>query len=310
MIVTYRSKQLPISLIIPVHDEVSYLAKFLGVVSKLDPSPSEILVIKTLNLSEIDSLLDRCVAELHLEVRVFAVAGSFPGEARNFGVAQASFDWIAFLDAGVYPPKEWLASIWEQSQTSSCDLVSGSCRFVPDQGFPAMVCASSYGTKTIRAVLPGSLIARSIFDKVGFFPADARSGEDIAWFKLAKEFEIQTTVCESCILEYRHFEPSVNRALKKAFLYEIGARTGFRTFCLFGYVSIYPLALFYTEIAISCLISYLMARGVVDPLRRSGWGWGSTSQIVLMPLFIALLDAVKAVGHLKGIMRCKSKPNS
>ena len=303
-----RSKKLPISLVVPVHDEILYLTEFFKAVGELDPIASDILIIKTLDSVEINILLDHCLAEFNLKVRKFTLTGAYPGEARNYGIARANFDRIAFLDVGVYPPANWLDLIWRQSLTTGCGLVFGSCRFVPDAGLPAMVCASSYGTKNNRTVLPGSLIAKSIFDKVGVFRDGVRSGEDIAWFNEVNVREIPTDVCDAAVLEYRHFERTMTRVCHKAFVYEISGKRGFRTCILLGYFGTYPLAFFHTELAITCLTSYLALRGVIDPIRRSGYKWGSASQMILMPFFVGVLDAVKAIGHLIGLVGFRLKP--
>ena len=53
-----RSKKLPISLVVPVHDEILYLTEFFKAVGELDPIASDILIIKTLDSVEINILLD------------------------------------------------------------------------------------------------------------------------------------------------------------------------------------------------------------------------------------------------------------
>ena len=44
-------------------------------------------------------------------VRLLEIGPGFPGRARNRGIDEARYDWVALIDAGCIPRPEWLAAL-------------------------------------------------------------------------------------------------------------------------------------------------------------------------------------------------------
>jgi hypothetical protein len=112
---------------------------------------------------------------------------------------------------------------------------------------------------------------------------------------------------------YSHFPESLPAAAAKWFEYERhAARAGLhRGMMLAGTIAgLVAIAAFLASPAAGfaiCLL-YLLARGVLDPIRRSAsWSWwaGHPAAIVLAPLCASAIDAAKFAGQVAGRLKGK-----
>lgn len=303
---------LPISVVIPVRNESSTLDELFSALLALLPRPAEVVFVDTgstdASVGQISAWIE--LAEtIGLAGQLCRHPGGFPGAARNTGVAAASQEWIAFLDAGITPMPGWLGALWLCREQHQSEVVYGVCRFTSESRLGQMLCAASYSTGRMLPVLPASLFHRKLFQKIGGFEVSLRSGEDILWRNALVKAGVLIPTCDSAIVEYRHFPPSIIQAMRKWFIYErsavvagVGGR--FRTAILWALLAIcvaMPLAF---QVAGPLLLAYLLARGVVDPLRRSSgkrW-WQAWWQVALEPFIVLLLDLASALGRLSVLL--------
>lgn len=303
---------LPVSLVIPVRNEASTISETLDGILALSTLPSEIIFVDTGSTDKSVSLIESWssrAAQMGIRFTLIHHPGGYPGAARNSGVRQATFEWIAFLDVGIKPEADWLSKLWDCMQDNQAQAVYGMCQFSDEHPFGRLICAVSYGQGNRAPVLPASLFHKDVFLKAGYFEEHLRSGEDLLWNQRIFAENIPAVTCRETAVHYQHFPTSLWAAVKKWFTYEqsttvAGLSNLSKSLMLFAVSLVYVcLALGYLQ-AILGLVPYLLVRGVLDPFRRAGqkiWWQHWWQPVVIIPVAM-LLDAAAIAGRLTAWM--------
>ena len=150
-------------------------------------TPSEIIVIDSFGLGGFDKkqLQARCQSYCALHI-ISHSERLYPGTARNLGVEKASGDLIAFIDVLTIPRRNWLSDYLKLINTDKkVDIIWGSTVYdVNNSGLMLYVRDSIYGVNPIRTI-PGTIIRKNVFKKVGQFLENVRTGEDSEWMNRA-----------------------------------------------------------------------------------------------------------------------------
>jgi glycosyltransferase involved in cell wall biosynthesis len=116
--------------------------------------------------------------------RVLDCPGISIGALRNRGAAQAQGEWLAFLDADMQVPEEWLET-WRYVQNQNRAEVLGLVHLPPPQApWYARAWLQRVGTAREQAGLRDWLptanlcMPRTWFERVGGFDENLRTGED------------------------------------------------------------------------------------------------------------------------------------
>lgn len=119
-----------------------------------------------------------------LGARVLSLPGLSIGALRNRGAAACECDWLAFLDADIEVPENWLRCLFDIHAQGLGDVFALDCD-TPQQ---APWFAIAWQRRTLRAgplvhrqqwlPSPNLLMPRHWFDSVGGFNESLRSGED------------------------------------------------------------------------------------------------------------------------------------
>jgi len=241
--------------------------------------------------------------------RVISCPGALPGAGRNAGISEAENPWIAFLDAGIQPDAYWLEQLFRCLNQQSAIGLFGLCQFSADTPTTRAICALSYGCGSLLPVLPASIFNTEVFKQVGLFAADFRAGEDILWLNAYEKIYGPRKICLDAVVHYRHFPNDLRQAAKKWFTYEkhvVAAKidrfsTAAHMLTLF---TIIASVLISPAIGFSLLSIYAIARGIIDPIRRSPtWPWwGNFPKAIGIALLGGiLLDVSKLAGYLAGL---------
>jgi hypothetical protein len=108
-----------------------------------------------------------------------------PGAARNLGLQFASGEWVGFLDIETIPRPGWLDGQLTLIK-SRCASGAFGATYYSDGGFTAsLVRDAIYGRLPLKTV-PGSVLRKDIFSKVGQFVPGVRAAEDTEWMIRAK----------------------------------------------------------------------------------------------------------------------------
>lgn len=116
-----------------------------------------------------------------------------PYAARNAGIRAARGDIVALLDVNCCPAPEWLERGVAALESTSADLAGGKVSFTYSPERTAAELFDSVSNVKMETSIrersmakTGNLfVRRRVFDEIGLFPSDVRSGADVLWTRHA-----------------------------------------------------------------------------------------------------------------------------
>lgn len=304
-----------VTVVIPVLNEAAALPRLLAALKAQTLRPREVLIADAGSTDGSAAAIERWWRAERWDggdCRVLAVPGAMPGAGRNAGVRAAAHEWIAFLDAGIDPEPTWLERLCAYANSLNVRAVFGLCRFAADGAFERAVCALSHGQGTAHSVVPASLFHRCVFDEIGWFPEHLRAAEDLNWSDRLTARYGPREICADAVVHYTHFPSTWSSALRKWKLAEYasvlaGVRSPQQRLSLIGVPLVYGALFSWTAVGFGVFVSYLVVRGVIDPLRRSSerpW-WGKhLGSFLIAPGLAAALDLAKLAGIVQAYLNC------
>lgn len=313
---------LPVALVIPVKNEAATLPELFVALEHAPAWPAEIIFADAGSTDGTQALVRAWWSEQQrADVRMELIErpGAFPGGGRNVGIAAARAEWIAFVDGGIRPEPDFLGQLHACATAGGRGHAFGWCRFDAAGAIPLAICALTNGVGGRRTVLPAAIFHRSVFERVGMFPAHLRSAEDLIWLKQFEAVYCNDDgrfVCDRAIVHYTHYPATLSAVLHKWFAFEkssVAAGTGgaARVVYLGGALIWLVLALFLPVLALAAFAAYIAVRGVFDPIRRSSslfWWRGAPAALLFAPVCAICIDAGKVGGALAGLMNIKASP--
>lgn len=283
-----------ISLIVPYRDDISDLLVLLASICELNLKPEEVIIVNATSSLDLPSSLRTFIdpfKNFGMDLIFTDCPNAFPGAARNHGIQMARGDLLAFVDISTIPPKEWLAEALEQLKPE-IGCVWGRTNYEVYEYFYKLFKYATYGDRAL-ITLPGSLIRRSVFYKVGLFVESTRAGEDSDWMSRFRLHKLEA-VSGNIVLTYTKLNQLGFRSLVKKWYrnYFYGARMPYlQSHKTVYYHSAVLLALMFsfnwnamwaswdetnflyfphvTKITIGVfLLIYIVFRGVVLPMRK------------------------------------------
>ncbi|MDQ6612729.1 MAG: glycosyltransferase family 2 protein [Gemmatimonadota bacterium] len=171
-----------VSVVIPVFNAAHLIAGAVKSVLAQHWGAVEIIVVDDGSSDNIES----AVQALPVDVLFIRQANAGPAAARNRGVASASGQFVAFLDADDLWTSDHLEALYEPFVAdASLDVAHGLAQVTtldnegageylgnPRESFPFYIGAGLY--------------RREAFERIGMFDAELRFGEDTDWFQRAR----------------------------------------------------------------------------------------------------------------------------
>lgn len=185
-----------VSVIIPVFNDTERLLRCLEALEQQTYPGDRYEVIVVDNNS--DEPIESSVAAFqHVKVLFEAQPGSYA--ARNCGLAMARGDVFAFTDSDCLPQPGWIANGIRALMRESADLAGGqitfefSSRRTAAELYDSITHMRNKRDITTRnlAKTANLLVQRHVFEAIGLFPSEVRSGGDVIWTKKATDAQFK-----------------------------------------------------------------------------------------------------------------------
>ncbi|MGH9929971.1 MAG: glycosyltransferase [Pyrinomonadaceae bacterium] len=316
-----------ISVIIPVRNEEASIRTLIRNLLDQTLAPVEIVITDGGSTDATPAIISEYIAG-GAPIRLLRESASLPGRGRNLAADQAANEWLAFIDAGIKPERNWLESLAKRAEIKGdVDVVYGSYEPVVDTLFKQ--CAvMAYVSPPVeiegRLVRSRSVVSllmkRTVWQTVGGFPEHLRSAEDLlfmnkieqAGFRIGNapdalvHWQVQATPC----LTFKRFV-TYSRNNMLAGLWRQWQAAIFSRYALL-LASALPMFWFGVRWLLVTLLIWLLmlvARGAVAIWRNRGRYPGGPLEnvvrlLILIPL-IALLDAATITGTLQWALTAK-----
>jgi glycosyltransferase involved in cell wall biosynthesis len=128
-----------VSVVVPVRDEEGSIRELLDSLLAQTRPPDEIVITDGGSIDATPQIIEDYIRR-GAPVRLIRAGAALPGRGRNLGAAQASFEWLAFTDAGIRLENNWLEALISKAEANdSIDVVYGSWEPVTDSFFKPRV---------------------------------------------------------------------------------------------------------------------------------------------------------------------------
>jgi glycosyltransferase involved in cell wall biosynthesis len=177
-----------VSVVVPVRDEERSIRELLDSLLAQTRPPDEIVIADGGSLDATPQIIEDYIRR-GAPVRLIRAGPALPGRGRNLGAAQASFEWLAFTDAGIRLANNWLEALVAKAEVdNSIDVVYGSWEPVTDSFFKQCAAiayvpppALNDGELIRPRSIASALLRREAWRAVNGFPEDLRSAEDLVF---------------------------------------------------------------------------------------------------------------------------------
>ena len=214
-----------VSVIVPVRDEEDSIIGLLDSLLAQTRPPDEIVIADGGSIDGTPQIVEEYIRK-GAPVRLIRAGAALPGRGRNLGAAQASFEWLAFTDAGIHLANNWLeALVAKAEKDGSIDVVYGYFQPVTDTFFTECAAIAyvvppvPYEGMLIRPrSIATALLRREAWQAVNGFPEDLRSAEDLV-FMDRLEHAGYVSVFEPRAQVYWNLKPTLGGTFKRFLVY-------------------------------------------------------------------------------------------
>ena len=319
------SSKITISVVIPVRDEEDSIRALIDSLLSQTLRPDEIVITDGGSTDATPAIVDDYLRG-GAPINLIRAGAALPGRGRNLAAAQASSEWIAFVDAGTRPESTWLESLAEPVlRQSDIDVVYGSYEPVTDTLFkecaaiayvPPRVTANGASMRT-RSIV-SALMRRSVWLAVRGFPEDLRSAEDLLFLNKIDAGGFRITFAPRAIVHW-NIQPTLWKTFRRFVIYSrFNIRAGLwhswqaKISTRYGLLLLLALcALFlgrlWLLLSVGLWLLMLAARAVVSIVRNSqsypaSLGRNLLRTIILVPL-LAVIDLATIVGGIHWLLK-------
>jgi glycosyltransferase involved in cell wall biosynthesis len=174
-----------VSVIIPTMNEEQSIVGLLEALAGQTLRPAEIVVADGGSTDRTRELVREFQHRSHVSVALVETERGLPGRNRNLAIARASSEWIACIDAGTAPRRDWLEKLCEAAaREPEARVVFGRFEARTDSFFTrcaAIVYVPAPG-EAVRSTA-SCMLHRSAWELAGPFREDLRSAEDLLFFR-------------------------------------------------------------------------------------------------------------------------------
>lgn len=306
-----------ITVVVPYYNECDNLPYLLQRLAEQTLAPHEVILVNSSSTDGSSCLVDEWISVQKSPIRFHNLnaATNTPGGSKSAGVKASQSELLAFMDCGLSFPKDWLQRQSAALETSSADWVSGVCLTQGATLVDKAAIAHTYGYLSARPVIPGSLVRRRVFDRIGLFK-DLRAGYDAEWARASERAGLQRTINREVVVEYQgvNFAPDIRGVFLKSVRY---ARPSVgRDDTITPYVYVLGFALGASTVALAAaglfsfvyvaggILAYLLGRVMIASWKSSSVTYflKSPRRVTCLALTGAVMDLGKTFGFASGLV--------
>ncbi len=192
-----------ISVIVPVRDEQESIRALLDSLLTQTLEPDEIIITDGGSIDLTPSIIDQYV-DRGFPIQLIRSGPALPGRGRNLSAQRAAGEWLACIDAGIVPDSAWLQELLNSANREPmAQVVFG--RYKPlIHNFFSECAAITYVVPRGNTApsIASCLVKRSVWEEVGGFREDLRSGEDVIFIRELERKGIKHTFSEKAVVEW------------------------------------------------------------------------------------------------------------
>lgn len=322
-----ESKKIKISVIIPLFNEEATVGALLDNLLNQTRNPDEIVITEAGSTDRTRDIIEGYI-ERGAPIQLICEGAALPGRGRNLAAARASQDWLAFIDGGIRPEKNWLNALATRAESAAdIDVVYGAWEPVIDSLFKECAVISYVPPPVEKSgifirpeSITSSLMRSSVWRAVGGFPEHLRSAEDLIYMEKISEAGFHI-VYEQGAIVYWNIQPTLWLTFKRFITYSrnnmlagLWGRWQAAIFKRYALLLLLALPLLLLGIrglllAASAWLSMLAARAAVSIGRNRRVYPASIYRnilrlVVILPI-LAALDAAAIIGTINWLLHDK-----
>ena len=218
----YKKKN-KISVIVTYYNEDNNIKKTIDQLLKQSCRPGEIIFISSESTDKTFEIIEKKIKYIKnkYNIRNYKnIKSPFPSTSKNLGIQLAKYPLVAFMDCGLKFSKDWLKNKVQLLQESNAEVVLGSCKLFGFNSFDIACVANTYGLNKKNLCIPGSVMKKSIFLKVGYFDI-SRSFYDVIWKEKLKTSKINYIEDYENFVEYDgiNYAKNISNLFNKSLVY-------------------------------------------------------------------------------------------
>lgn len=209
-----------VSVIIPAMNEGQSIVPLLEALAGQTLRPAEIVVADGGSTDRTRELVREFGGRSPVPVVLVETERGLPGRNRNAAIACASREWVACIDAGTLPRRDWLERLCEAAaQDPRSRVVFGQFEALADSFFTrcaAMVYVPAPG-EPVRSTA-SCMLHRSAWERAGRFREDLRSAEDLLFFRALDAARVPTAHAPGALVAWE-LRPTLAGTFRKFAVY-------------------------------------------------------------------------------------------
>jgi glycosyltransferase involved in cell wall biosynthesis len=301
-----------ITVIVPYHDESHSITNtFISLINQTI-IPDEIIFVNSSSNDNSEEIINDLINSTNttINIRNISQQTKYPSDSINLGIRLSRNELLALIDCGLLFDNNWLEIQLKFMQLNAAEVVLGVVQCKGEGIFDTSCICQTYGYLRKRVCLPGSLIKKQIFTKIGFFEK-RRSGYDVQWRVLLKTKGINFCINDESIVKYDgvNYARTPYEALTKSINYTAAAsnldyyKTPKYIITIF-IISVISLTYFYKYFYLY-IVFYALTRVAIPLLKSENTNFLQDHKFILLNFLYAgfFLDLGKLTGSIYGLVK-------
>ena len=211
-----------ISLILTYYNEEKNILSTLKSIFDQTLLPNELILINSGSTDKSKKIIDNFLKKQKKKIKTFnfSLDTDLPSTSKNMGIQVSNNQLVAFMDFGISFSKEWLKNQFDIMNKKKVDAVIGTVKLSGNGLFDKASVINTYGNKNSTPCIPGSLIKKKTFYKLGFFEK-SRSLYDVLWKERFFKSKFKFYINNEAPIRYEgvNYSDNIKNLFQKSYLY-------------------------------------------------------------------------------------------